>query len=615
MRWQLYRATALRQLQRLREALAAYASARATALETGVDEPLLMAELDLEEGVALGMNGRLSEARNRLAEAAAAFSRLNETFHAAEAFQNLGTTCFQQGWLADAMSAFVEAHRRWLVLADPRAQLGTMNNIATTQHMLGELLTAQDAFEQLLQKAEALGDARRVAYAQLGLAAVLADQGSAEQAERLFSEVLGSVRDLDEPTLAPAATLGLARALLERGDHDRAMTLLGYGLALVERAEAVDFQSRYRTALASASLAQRRVEPALELLERARADTESTGNQRQRVLVALYTAQAYLAMRRRSEALKHLQSVAEVVEQLGYDHFLVVEARRVPEVVAFAASRRETKDYFRTVEARLPLSRGVPAPVELEDGAIDVRAEVFGHPRVMYAGHRVADTEWRSERSKELFFLLLHRGRAMTKEQICAELWPELEPLKVNSTFHTTLHRLRRAVHPEIVQTTADGYVVNTTIQIWYDARQFDELLSTSNASAVGEGATSLRDAVELYRGPFAETFYSDWAMEARERYEGRYVSAVISLAEHALDADAPDEANKLCERVLETDPLCEEAVRIQMLALGRTGRIDAAARVYRDLRTALTNELGQPPSGETKALYEKVLSGEILGS
>jgi len=615
VRWQLYRATALRQLQRLREALAEYAAARATALETGVDEPLLVAELDLEEGVALGMNGRLSEARSRLAEAADAFSQLNETFHAAEAFQNLGTTCFQQGWLADAMSAFVEAHRRWLVLADPRAQLGTMNNIATTQHMLGELVTAQDAFEQLREKAEALGDARRVAYAQLGLAAVLADQGSVEPAERLFSEVLASVRDLDEPTLAPAATLGLARALLDRGDHDRAVTLLSYGLALVERSEAVDFQSRYRTVLASASLAQHRTEAALEILDRARADTESTGNLRQRVLVALYTAQAYLAMRRRSEALKHLQSVAQVVERLGYDHFVVTEARRVPEVVAFGASRRETKDYFRSVEARLLASPGASPESEPEEVMIDVRAEIFGHPRVVYGGHRVADSEWRSERSKELFFLLLHRGRPMTKEQICAELWPELEPLKLNSTFHTTLHRLRRAVHPDIVQTTADGYVVNPTIQIWYDARQFDELLSASDMTPPADGATSLRDAVELYRGPFAETFYSDWASEARERYESRYVSALMSLAEHALDADAPEEANKLCERILETDPVCEEAVRIQMLALGRIGRIDAAARVYRDLRTALTNELGQPPSGETKALYEKVLSGEILGS
>ncbi len=615
VRWHLYRATALRQLQRLRDALAAYTSARATALETGVDDPLLAAELDLEEGVALGMNGRLAEARARLADAAAAFTALNETFHAAEAFQNLGTTCFQQGWLADAMNAFVDAHRRWLVLADPRAQLGTMNNIATTQHMLGELVTAQDAFEQLQQKAETLGDARRIAYAQLGLAAVYSDQGNFEAAERLFSEVLGRVRDLDEPTLAPAATLGLARTLLDRGDYDRATTLLNYGLAMVERAEAVDFQARYRTVLASAALAQHRVEAAVDLLERARADTESTGNQRQRVLVDLYTAQACLAQRRRSEALKHLENVAEVVERLGYDHFLLVEARRVPAVITFAASRRETKDYFRSVEARLaPPSVSTISEEPGEYAVVDVRAEAFGHPRVMYAGHRVADSEWRSERSKELFFLLLHRGKAMSKEQICAELWPDLEPLKVNSTFHTTLHRLRRAVHPDIVQTTADGYAVNTSMQIWYDAREFDELLSNSEVSKAGEDASRLRDAVELYRGPFAETFYSDWATEVRERYESRYVSALLSLAEHAL-AGAPEEAVTLCERIIETDPLSEEAVRLQMLALGRTGRIDAAARVYRDLRSAMTLELGQPPSGETNALYEKVLSGEILGS
>src|SRR5690606_37082203 len=109
------------------------------------------------------------------------------------------------------------------------------------------------------------------------------------------------------------------------------------------------------------------------------------------------------------------------------------------------------------------------------DGATHIRAEAFGTPRVFVAGRQVSDLEWRSERSKEMFFFLLHVRRPVRKEQIALQLWPDLSQRQLNSAFHSTLYRLRRAVDRQVVVQTDDGYRVNDDFDIEYDAHEFEE--------------------------------------------------------------------------------------------------------------------------------------------
>ena len=306
-----------------------------------------------------------------------------------------------------------------------------------------------------------------------------------------------------------------------------------------------------------------------------------------------------------------------LVEELGYDQFLHAEARQMLDVTEYAAAKRIGGEYFRGLCERLCASPETHASeVRVGDSGVPrIRAEAFGNPRVTLSGRQIKDLEWRSERSKEMFFLLLHIRRPLRKDQIAVELWPELSPEQLNSAFHSTLYRLRRAIDPQVVEQTDGGYRVTISVDISYDALEFDDHNIRAEQAPAGseEWADHLAAAVSLYRGPFAEPFDSAWAEEARRRYEDQYLACLLALAAHALRGRDYGQVISLSESVAEVDHLNEQAVGYLMQAHSRSGHLDLAARAYRRLQFAMREELDEEPSAPVQAVYEQVLSGAAL--
>ncbi len=612
----LYRAVSLRQVSRLTESLLACRRARQLASEELPDDDPLFAEIDFEEGIALGQSGQFAAACERLRSAAEGFDTAGDHHRAAEAHDNLGNSLFHQGWLTDSMVEYTAALRRWRMLEEDGTQLTTMNNIANVQHMLGELETARDTFNGAIERAREIGHQRMDAYGQEGLAAVERDLGDIDTAEALYTIALQRAQELDDPVLVGYATCGLALAHRDRGQHAQARTLLDHGLRTAEQHDALHSQAVFRTGIGATLISERRHADAIPVLEQAVAACAETGAKREHAIALLLLSCACFHRRKRKQAVEHLKAVHEIVEELGYDQFLYSEARLMPEVVEYGAARRIGSGYFRSLRAELrPLiEEGDSTPSAGEPQAA-IRAEAFGGPRVTVRGHQVADLEWRSERSKEMFFYLLHHGKPLRKEQIANDLWPDLDPKRLNSAFHSTLYRLRKAIDPQVVMQTDDGYQVNPTFEIAYDATEFDGYTQGSD-SAPAESeiwAEQLVAAVALYRGPFAETFDSDWANDARRRYEDRFLSCLLSLASHFERSGDTEQVVRLGDAVSNIDPVNEEAALYVMRAQARAGHLDLATRAYRRLQNAMLDDLGEEPSEQLQKLYARVISGAAL--
>ena len=134
-----------------------------------------------------------------------------------------------------------------------------------------------------------------------------------------------------------------------------------------------------------------------------------------------------------------------------------------------------------------------------------VRAFGFGRGSVLVGERQVSDLEWRSEKSKEMFFFLLSRREAVTKEEIFGALWPDLPESKCNSNFHSSLYRLRRALFQECVVSEADGsYLLNPRGDFTSDVDAFNAaMLEAEVARDEAARAAKLEDAIALYKGPF----------------------------------------------------------------------------------------------------------------
>ncbi|MEX2031477.1 MAG: BTAD domain-containing putative transcriptional regulator, partial [Dehalococcoidia bacterium] len=195
------------------------------------------------------------------------------------------------------------------------------------------------------------------------------------------------------------------------------------------------------------------------------------------------------------------------------------------------------------------------------------------------------------------------------------ELWPEVAPKQLNSAFHTTLYRLRKAIHPQVVIQSGGGYQVNPEFDVWYDAAEFEEVRKQAEAAEPGsdDWSEGLSRVVGLYRGPFASSFDSEWAEEVRRRYEEMYLSSMLALSVAALNRGDAPEAIRMAESVISIDPLNEDATYRLMEAHARRSNLDLATRAYRRLHDAMRSELGAEPGARTKALYRRVLSGDAL--
>ncbi|RJP39868.1 MAG: hypothetical protein C4547_03095 [Phycisphaerales bacterium] len=612
VRAQLYRGIAHRGMGRLTDAIAACRRARVLAREHLDDGHPLYAEIDLEEGTALGRSGQLEGAQQRFSDAAEAFDRLGDHHRGAEAHNGLGSALYEIGRLAEAMSEYTAAQRRWRMLAEPQAQVATMNNMGNVQHMLGELETARDTYTVVVERAVQIGQQRYASYGREGLATVERDLGRLEAATTLYTIAIHEAQEVDDTPLILGATYGLAMCYRERGELARARTLLDHGLRSAEQSGALLHQARFRIGIGATLLAQGQAQEALTTLEAGVAAADETGARREQALGRLLLAAACYHGRRRVQVAEYLDRVHEITEELGYDQFLIVEARQIADVIEHAAARRVAGDYYRRLADRLRR----PDPEELPvAGALRIRAEAFGTPRVVVDGRDIPDLEWRSERAKELLFFLLQNRRPLRKEEIAVGLWPDIAPRQVNSAFHTTLYRLRRAIHPQVVIRAAGGYQVNPDFDVWYDAAEFEEVARATERSEPWsqEWVDGLARAVGLYRGPFGVGLESEWVEEARGRYQDMYLTSMLALAQAAMKRGDPAEAVRMAQAVVDVDPLNEDATFRVMEAHARRHDLDQAARSYRRLSDALRAETGSRPSPRLRALYDRVLSGEVL--
>ena len=65
---------------------------------------------------------------------------------------------------------------------------------------------------------------------------------------------------------------------------------------------------------------------------------------------------------------------------------------------------------------------------------------------------------WESSVSREMAFLLAANPRGLRRDTIIEMLWPDSEPDKGNSLFHSTLYRVRRALGQDVVVKISGRY-------------------------------------------------------------------------------------------------------------------------------------------------------------
>lgn len=441
-----------------------------------------------------------------------------------------------------------------------------------------------------------IGDTRSLAGALTNLGIIAMDQGDYERATRLCEEGLTLRRRLgDRGGLAHTETI-LGRIAMETGDRTGAVAHYRAALALRQQTGETEGMLAPIEGLAAVASAEGDPTRAARLLGAAAALRTRVGSPLPPIDRALYD-----------------RTLAVARSQLSPSAFRVawVNGEILPLARVIAEGMNGTDEDTRHLQTAEPAMQTGDTPTA------QVQIFGFGTSRVLRAGRDLGAADGIYAKARELLFYVLMHGPS-TKEQIGLALWPNASAAQLRTTFHPTLHHLRRALGgPEWIVLAQQRYDLNRALPYTFDGEQFTAAIAEAQrrAEAEPEAAICLLDgAVTRYGGKFlADAAEGEWFLPIQDKLQQSFLDALLLLGGLRFAAGAYTDAATVFRRVIAEDSYQESAHRDLMRCYARLGERSLALRQFQTFADMLRDELGATPALKTRALFERLRRGEEI--
>jgi ABC-type oligopeptide transport system substrate-binding subunit/DNA-binding SARP family transcriptional activator len=204
-----------------------------------------------------------------------------------------------------------------------------------------------------------------------------------------------------------------------------------------------------------------------------------------------------------------------------------------------------------------------------------------------------------------LAYLILHRHRPQSRDRLVGLFWGDRPERKARASLSTALWHIRRCLPENYVESDPQTVQFDPESDLWLDVDEFQSHVSQDDVAA-------LQSAVALYRGDFLDGFYHEWVIDERYRLETLFMEALTRLMRGLEATSEHHSALATALRLLERDPLREDAHRLAMRAYCCLGQRNAALEQYHRCCEIVQEELGAGPMVETTELYEEIMDGRF---
>lgn len=447
---------------------------------------------------------------------------------------------------------------------------------------------------------------------------------AAEQAIRCFRDAIAIAEDLAVPRLKVEAFWGLCRAYGFAGQVPAAEAVAAQGMAIAQQTGDEWVTALIRLAMAGSYVLAGRHDDAAPLLAEAAAAFRECSDTFGESAARLWQCLLWQAT---GDAVRLERGVEELLRPArdhGYDWLFLrptllgpPDPRRMVPLLLQARGGERFRSYAGSLLGRLGLSR-----LELHPG-YQLRVQTLGAFGVWRGSEAVEPHEWRRDKARQLFQLLLtRRKRLLERDQIVELLWPGLDAETAERDFKVALSTLYRVLEPALPARAPSAYVLREGTlyglrpgaDLWLDAEQFERLAAEGDRPAAkGDEAfiERYRAALALYGGDFLQDYpYDEWCSEERERLLGVWLHAADRLAAALAERGRWQEVIDVGQSILQRDECWEQAYRLLMLAHARQGNRAQALRTYLRCVERLRAELDVPPSAATVGLAEELRVG-----
>ncbi|MGC9356731.1 MAG: BTAD domain-containing putative transcriptional regulator [Anaerolineae bacterium] len=461
-----------------------------------------------------------------------------------------------------------------------------------------------------------------VGYMRQGHAWLLRDDPRRyEKACRCYREAIRISESLAVPRLKVEALWGLSRAHGFRGALPAARDAADQGLELAKAAGDQWIGALILLSMGAGYALAEQHEEAVDWLHRAgtafQECTDSYGQAVTRSWQSLIWWQTDDMPRLR----RSVEDLLQLARTHRYDFLLFRQTllgppdpRSLVPLLVLARDEKLQAAYAENLLVRL----GIP-DVQLHPG-YQLRIQTLGPFRLWRGEEEVDAQEWRREKARQLFQLLItYRQRLLDRDQIQELLWPGLDPETALRDFKVALSTLYRVLEPERKRGAPSAYVVRDGTlyglrpgaDIWLDAEEFERLVARGDSAfetAPETAVDAYREALTIYEGEYLQEYvYEDWCSEERERLLTLYLHTADRVARTLVKQEAWEEAIDVCQSILARDACWEQAYRLMMIAYAQLGNRAQSLRSYQRCVEALREELDITPSAATVDLHDEL--------
>jgi SARP family transcriptional regulator, regulator of embCAB operon len=216
-----------------------------------------------------------------------------------------------------------------------------------------------------------------------------------------------------------------------------------------------------------------------------------------------------------------------------------------------------------------------------------------------------------------LAYLVAERARRVSRDELAAELWGDDVPPAWDKGLMAIISKLRARLRSaglptDALETAYGGYQLRLPADTWVDIE--------AAAAAVHDAEILLAEGRPHDAYPWASVAYfigrrsflpgedGPWTTRKRAQLRELHLRAldcsVVCTAANGEVADAVQAA----EDALTLEPLRESTYQRLMRVYADAGNRAEALRVYERCRKVLDEELGVPPSPETRVVHEQIL-------
>ena len=247
-----------------------------------------------------------------------------------------------------------------------------------------------------------------------------------------------------------------------------------------------------------------------------------------------------------------------------------------------------------------------------------VQLHLLRRPEAVTVG---ASQRVRRRRSVEVLALLaLESPAGMSRDQVCAELWPDAPRGRGRSHLRVILHDIRRTLGPGVVEVVPNDQGQEAALRlgasVWVDVQVLRSALVAKSddpprmrAPAEREARLRrLREVVALYHSDLDVCGeFGTWIEPHRERLRSQLLELLTEAAELAASLGRANEVISYCRRAVEVDQF-DEAFRIALIeTYAHLGRYAEARAEYESFQRLLAGESLAPPPTSIERAYRRV--------